>query len=65
MYTTTKPELKKILTKWAKYYNNGSQKDNQTWYDVQVMCNYLHINFQDVLDYMTGKKSKFNPAKLS
>jgi len=65
MFTATKPDLKKTITKWAKYYGNGSRKDNQTWYDVQVMCLALKVDFDEVLKYMSGKRSKFKPEKLS
>jgi len=63
MYTD-KAMLKKSLIKWAEFFGKNDRKDNQYWYDVQVACQTLKIDFDEVLKYMEGKKSKFNPEKL-
>ena len=56
--------LKKTLVKWAKHYGKGNHEDNHYWYQVQVACTALKIDFDEVLKYMAGKKSKFKPEKL-
>jgi len=56
--------LKKTLIKWAKHYGKNTREDNQYWYDVQVYCTALKLDFDEVLKYMAGKRSKFNPENL-
>jgi hypothetical protein len=57
--------LKKQITKWTKCYGKNNRNDNQYYYDVQVACGMLKIDFDEVIKYMEGKKSKFDPDKMS
>jgi hypothetical protein len=56
--------LKKQIECWQKVYGNNTREDNQLWYDVQVSCTALKIDFDAVLKFMDGKRSKFKMKQL-
>jgi hypothetical protein len=64
----SKKMLKKIIQNWIKA-EKGSGKQNerkkaQAWYDAQVQCSVLKLDFEEVEKFVVGKKSKFKLSQL-
>ena len=55
---------KKQIEQWKKVYGGNSRADQQLWYDVQVACGALKIDFDAVLKFMDSKRSKFKMKQL-
>ena len=62
--THSKDVLKANLERWAKVYNTNSKLDQQLYYDVQISCISFGIDFDEVLNFMDGKRSKFKMKQL-
>lgn len=66
--TYSKAILKKLIQNWMKAAA-GNAKDkqikcNQAWYDAQVQCQILKIDFSAVEKFVEGKRSKFKLEQL-